>query len=75
MKQVRFHPEAQQELEEHESWYRERSEIAAQGFLLELRSCSYEHRRIAGAMAARPSRRAEIRVPAVSVHFDVPRQT
>lgn len=36
MKQVRFHPEAQQELEEHESWYRERSEIAAQGFLLEL---------------------------------------
>lgn len=36
MKQVRFHLEAQQELEEHESWYRKRSEVAAQGFLLEL---------------------------------------
>lgn len=36
MKQVEFHPEALQEVGEHESWYRERSELAAQGFLLEL---------------------------------------
>lgn len=36
MKQVGFHPEAVQELAEHESWYREKSEMAAQGFLLEL---------------------------------------
>ena len=33
---VRFHPEAERELEEHEGWYRRRSEVAAQGFLLEL---------------------------------------
>jgi plasmid stabilization system protein ParE len=36
MKLVRFHPEAEQELQQHEAWYRERSEVAAQGFLLEL---------------------------------------
>ena len=36
MKLVRFHPEAEQELVEHEAWYRQRSEVAAQGFLLEL---------------------------------------
>ncbi len=36
MKLVRFHPEAEQELAEHEAWYRQRSEVAAQGFLLEL---------------------------------------
>jgi hypothetical protein len=35
MKLVRFHPEAEQELAEHEAWYRRRSEVAAQGFLLE----------------------------------------
>ncbi len=36
MKLVRFHSEAEQELAEHEAWYRQRSEVAAQGFLLEL---------------------------------------
>jgi plasmid stabilization system protein ParE len=36
MKRVRFHPEADQEVAEQEAWYRERSEVAAQGFLLEL---------------------------------------
>lgn len=36
MKLVRFHHEAEQELAEHEAWYRQRSEVAAQGFLLEL---------------------------------------
>jgi toxin ParE1/3/4 len=36
MKQVRFHPEAQEELQKHEVWYRERSELAAQGFLLQV---------------------------------------
>lgn len=38
MMQVRFHPEAEREVVEHEVWYRERSEFAAQGFLLELNS-------------------------------------
>ena len=33
MKSVRFHFEAEQELLEHEAWYRQRSEVAAQGFL------------------------------------------
>jgi plasmid stabilization system protein ParE len=36
MKSVRVHFEAEQELLEHEAWYRQRSEVAAQGFLLEL---------------------------------------
>ena len=36
MKPVRFHPEADQELAEAQSWYRERSEVAAQAFALEL---------------------------------------
>jgi hypothetical protein len=36
MKLVRFHPEAVAEAGEQEAWYRERSEVAAQGFLLEL---------------------------------------
>jgi plasmid stabilization system protein ParE len=36
MMQVRFHPDAERELAEHEAWYRQRSEVAAQGFLLEL---------------------------------------
>jgi toxin ParE1/3/4 len=36
MKSVRFHFEAEQELLEHEAWYWKRSEVAAQGFLLEL---------------------------------------
>ena len=36
MKLVRFHPEAEQELVEHEAWYRQRSEVAAHGFLLEV---------------------------------------
>lgn len=36
MKSVRFHFEAEQELLEYEAWYRQRSEVAAQGFLLEL---------------------------------------
>ena len=36
MKSVRFHSEAEEELLQHEAWYRERSEVAAQGFLLEL---------------------------------------
>ena len=36
MKLVRFHPEAEGEAGEQEAWYRERSEVAAQGFLLEL---------------------------------------
>ncbi len=31
-----FHPEAEREVVAHEQWYRERSEVAAQGFLLEL---------------------------------------
>ena len=38
MKRVRFHPEAERELGEQEAWYRERSEVAAQGFVLELDS-------------------------------------
>jgi toxin ParE1/3/4 len=36
MKPVRFHAEAEQELLEHEGWYRKRSDVAAQGFLLDL---------------------------------------
>lgn len=36
MKRVAFHPEAERELVAHERWYRERSEVAAQGFLLEI---------------------------------------
>ncbi|MDP9194357.1 MAG: type II toxin-antitoxin system RelE/ParE family toxin [Acidobacteriota bacterium] len=38
MMRVRFHPEADREVAGHEAWYRERSEVAAQGFLLELNS-------------------------------------
>lgn len=38
MKLVRFHPEADREVGEQEAWYRERSEVAAQGFVLELDS-------------------------------------
>jgi len=38
MMRVRFHPEAEREAVEHEAWYRERNEVAAQGFLLELNS-------------------------------------
>lgn len=38
MKRVEFHPEADREVVEHEAWYRERSEVAAQAFLLELDS-------------------------------------
>ena len=36
MKRVVFHPEAEREVVAHERWYRERSDVAAQGFLLEL---------------------------------------
>jgi plasmid stabilization system protein ParE len=36
MRSARFHPEAEREVVAHEAWYRERSEVAAQGFLLEL---------------------------------------
>lgn len=36
MKSIRFHAEAEQELLEHKAWYRQRSDVAAQGFLLEL---------------------------------------
>ena len=38
MTRVKLHPEAGREVAEYEAWYRERSEIAAQGFLLELDS-------------------------------------
>jgi hypothetical protein len=50
MKQVGFHPEAAQELAEHESWYREKSEMAAQGFLLELNR-AIKWRRVSRTMA------------------------
>jgi plasmid stabilization system protein ParE len=33
---MEFHPEAQEELLEAEKWYRERSEVAAQAFTLEI---------------------------------------
>lgn len=33
---VRFHPEVDAELVEAEAWYRERSEVAAQAFALEI---------------------------------------
>ena len=33
---IRFHPEAEQELAEAQNWYRERSEVAAQAFALEI---------------------------------------
>lgn len=36
MKRVLFHPEAELEVLAHERWYRDRSDVAAQGFLLEL---------------------------------------
>lgn len=36
MKRVLFHPEAEREALAHERWYRDRSDVAAQGFLLEL---------------------------------------
>jgi plasmid stabilization system protein ParE len=36
MKAVRFHPEVADEIAQHKSWYEQRSEVAAQGFLLEL---------------------------------------
>lgn len=36
MTRVVFHPEAEREVLAHERWYRQRSEVAAQGFLLEL---------------------------------------
>ena len=34
--QVRFHHEADEELAEAQNWYRERSEVAAQAFALEI---------------------------------------
>ena len=34
--QVRFHREADEELAEAQNWYRERSEVAAQAFALEI---------------------------------------
>ena len=34
MKSIRFHAEAELELLEHEAWYRQRSDVAAQGFCL-----------------------------------------
>jgi plasmid stabilization system protein ParE len=33
---IRFHAEAESELVEAEAWYRKRSEVAAQAFLLEI---------------------------------------
>ena len=36
MKPVIFHPESEREVLAHERWYRDRSDVAAQGFLLEL---------------------------------------
>ncbi len=36
MIEVRFHPEAEEDLVDGERWYRERSEVAAQAFLLEI---------------------------------------
>jgi hypothetical protein len=42
MKSVRFHFEAEQELLEHEAWYRQRSEVAAQGSCLNSSTLSPE---------------------------------
>ena len=36
MKPVRFHPEAETELLEAQRWYRDRSDVASQAFVLEL---------------------------------------
>jgi plasmid stabilization system protein ParE len=36
MKRVEFHPLAQDEVTAAEAWYRERSEVAAQAFVLEI---------------------------------------
>jgi plasmid stabilization system protein ParE len=36
MIRVRFHPAAEREVTDQAVWYRERSEVAEQGFLLEL---------------------------------------
>lgn len=36
MKRIEFHPEAAQELVEAQSWYRKRSDVAAQAFALEI---------------------------------------
>ncbi len=36
MNAVRFHPEVDQELAEARAWYAERSEVAAQAFMLEI---------------------------------------
>jgi plasmid stabilization system protein ParE len=36
MKHIEFHPGADQELADAQAWYRERSEVAAQAFALEI---------------------------------------
>ncbi len=36
MKRIEFHPEAGRELADAQAWYRERSEVAAQAFALEI---------------------------------------
>jgi len=36
MTRIRFHPEAQSDLQSAQSWYRERSQIAAQAFVTEV---------------------------------------
>ena len=46
---IRFHPDAERELLEAETWYRDRSEVAAQAFALEVD-------RAIDAIAAAPER-------------------
>src|SRR5262245_56485244 len=46
---LRFHPEAERELLEAQAWYRQRSEVAAQAFTLEID-------RALNAIAAAPER-------------------
>ena len=36
MRRIEFHPEAERELTEAQAWYRERSDVAAQAFALEI---------------------------------------
>jgi plasmid stabilization system protein ParE len=45
MIKVEFHPEAEQDLSEAKSWYRERSKLAARAFATEF---AYSVRQIAG---------------------------
>lgn len=71
MKSVRFHLEAEQELLEHEAWYRQRSEVAAQGFVLELEHAIAAVRE-SPEVANRSPRRTSLRISSLSIRTSLP---